>query len=233
MAALGAGPRDAPARQRTLTDTVRWSTDLLDDHERRAFARLSVFAGGCALDAAEAVSGASVDILSLLVDSSLLQRRPSAGGGVRLVMLETLREYAAIGLGTADRAVAEAAHTAYYTALTSRLAMRGADAHRSFQRIDGELDNLRAAFDHSRSVGDDETALRLATNLFRYWNVRSLYQEGLRTDRRPIRAGRRRRRAPSTRPGCARRTHLLSRRPRHRQRPRHPWPRRRDERRHA
>ena len=87
VAALGAGPRDAPARQRTLTDTVRWSTDLLDDHERRAFARLSVFAGGCALDAAEAVSGASVDILSLLVDSSLLQRRPSAGGGVRLVML--------------------------------------------------------------------------------------------------------------------------------------------------
>ena len=177
VAALGAGPRDAPARQRTLTDTVRWSTDLLDDHERRAFARLSVFAGGCTLDAAEAVSGASVDTLSVLVDSSLLQRRPSAGGD-RLAMLETLREHAAIGLVTADRAFAETAHTAYYTALTSRLAMRGADAHRSFQLIDAELDNLRAAFDHSRSVGDDETALRLATRLFRYWNVRSLYEEG-------------------------------------------------------
>ena len=67
--------------------------------------------------------------------------------------------------------------------------MRGADAHRSFQRIDGELDNLRAAFDHSRSVGDDETALRLATNLFRYWNVRSLYQEGLERIAGPFERG--------------------------------------------
>jgi predicted ATPase len=86
---LTGGPRDVPQRQRTLRATIEWSYQLLTANEQRLFARLAVFAGGCALDAAIQVCDADLDTLASLVEKSLL--RHSRG---RYWMLETIREYA-------------------------------------------------------------------------------------------------------------------------------------------
>ena len=89
---LVGGARDAPERQRTLRATIDWSYDLLTSQERSAFARMAVFAGGATVPAAEAVTGASLDTLDSLVAKQLLVRRDE-----RLLMLETVREYAPSG----------------------------------------------------------------------------------------------------------------------------------------
>ena len=88
------GGRDADPRQQTLDATIRWSYDLLASEERRLFARLAVFVGGCTYEAAEAVCAASVDTLQSLIDKSLVRSREAAGGD-RYWMLETIREFAA------------------------------------------------------------------------------------------------------------------------------------------
>ena len=86
---LTGGPQDAPERQRTLRSTIAWSYELLDDEEQRVFARLSVFAGGCSLDEAEALAQADVDLLQSLVETSLLRFADE-----RYWMLQTIREFA-------------------------------------------------------------------------------------------------------------------------------------------
>ena len=94
---LTGGPRDAPERQRTLAATIGWSYDLLDDDARVLFARLSVFAGGCTLEAAERVAGEGLDVLDVmgsLTDASLVRRSDPVIGDVRYSMLETIREFA-------------------------------------------------------------------------------------------------------------------------------------------
>src|SRR5205823_1064176 len=83
------GGRDADPRQQTLRATIEWSHNLLDEKERRLFARLAVFSGGCTLEAAEQVAEADLDTLQSLVDKSLLRHT-----GERFWMLETIREYA-------------------------------------------------------------------------------------------------------------------------------------------
>src|SRR5438034_1097288 len=84
---LTGGARDLPERQRTLYATIEWSYELLTPEEQRLFARLSVFAGGCTLEAAEEVAEADLDTLQSLVDKSLLRHT-----GERCWMLETIRE---------------------------------------------------------------------------------------------------------------------------------------------
>ena len=94
LGALGAGARDAPARQQTLRATIDWSHDLLSDAEKRCFARFAVFAGGATVEAAEAITDAGLDTLDGLVAKSLLVRRRDAHAPTRLGMLETIRAYA-------------------------------------------------------------------------------------------------------------------------------------------
>ena len=178
---LGPGPRDAPARQQTLADTLAWSTDLLADDQRRTLARLAVFAGGSSLEAAEEVCGATLESIEALVDSSLLQRSV-ASGAVRLTMLETVREHAATLLD--DGAIA-AAHAAYYARLAELADLKGSGRAQALAAIDLELDNLRAGCDRA----DVETALRIATALYQYWYARGHFREGRDRIRGPLDRG--------------------------------------------
>ncbi len=93
------GGRDADPRQRTLRATIAWSYDLLTPDEQALFRRLAVFAGGCTLEAAEAVAGADLDTLQSLVDKSLVRRTED-----RFWMLETIREFAVEELTASDPA---------------------------------------------------------------------------------------------------------------------------------
>ena len=189
VTALGSGPRDAPARQQTLADTLAWSTDLLNDDERRTLARLSVFSGGCSLDAAEAIGGATLESVEALVDSSLLQRAVSAGA-VRLTMLETVREHAAGLLDRAgDGSAVVAAHAAYYADLAERAELKGPRRAQGLALVDSELDNLRVACDRAQSAADDATALRIATGLYQYWYTRGHFREGRERIHGPLERG--------------------------------------------
>jgi len=179
VAALGVGPRDAPARQQTLLDTLRWSTDLLSEAERRTLARLSVFSGGSSVEAAEAVCATDIELLAALIDSSLVQRT-AAGGSIRLSMLETIREHAAQLLGMAgDRLEAEARHATYYVAFVEALDLKSpATQADALARVDADIDNLRVVIDRAELCGDDDTALRVASALYRYFYMRGLFREG-------------------------------------------------------
>jgi len=174
VADLGTGPRDAPARQRTLSATIDWSCQLLDQHERTAFTRFAVFAGGATIDAAEAVTGASLDTLEHLSAKSLLGRRAGADATSRLVMLETVREYAAERLQR-DPAAATVhrSHADYYHRFLEQAVRRLATpAHRdALTQIDQETDNIRGALRWSLAH-TPVNALRLAGALGDYWAVR-------------------------------------------------------------
>ncbi len=173
---LGHGPRDAPARQRTLRDTLRWSTDLLSPGERLALARLSVFRGGCTLEAAESVVTDDLAVLEGLLDAHLLRRLPAGG---RLTLLETVREHAAELLDcSGETAAVEAAHARWCAAMAEATPLRRHGTVEGRLAIDAELDNLRAAHERTLASGDPGTALRIATALYGYWVGRALYREG-------------------------------------------------------
>jgi non-specific serine/threonine protein kinase len=137
-----------------------------------------VFAGGCSLAAAEIVGDTDVDTITALLDASLLTRT-RASRGTRFTMLDTIRTHAAALLqGLGSRAEAEAAHGEHYADLAETTPMKGAQALDGLAVIDADLDNLRLAYDRAIAAGDDTTALRIATPLYRYWYPRGLFREG-------------------------------------------------------
>jgi predicted ATPase/class 3 adenylate cyclase len=180
--ALGPAARDAPPRQRTLRATIDWSHRLLTPDEAQAFARFAVFAGGATVEAAERVTGGDLDTLEGLVDKHLLQRRYDAQGKSRLVMLETVLEYARERLD-ADEGAAEIRrrHEQEYVALveSAEAAMSTTAEAEWLPRLDAEVDNLRAALDSSIRHGDPNVALRLAGLLAEFWDIRGMAGEGL------------------------------------------------------
>ena len=172
---LPSGPRDAPARQRTLAATIHWSYDLLAPDERRAFARLGVFVGGCTLEAAEAVCDVTLESLGLLVDNNLLRRRDG-----RFSMLETVRHFAVERLEKAGAAELRRRHAEWLTELAETMAERttaGEDAKTWLDRIQAEHANIRAALEWSLEEAP-ELALRLASSLRLFWEVRGHFGEG-------------------------------------------------------
>ena len=173
----GTGPRDAPARQQTLVATIQWSYDLLGPDERLAFARLGVFSGGCTLEAAERVCDVTLESLATLVDNNLLRRRDG-----RFTMLETVRRFAAERLMNASATEVRRRHAEWLTELAETMVERtlaGEDAKVWLDRIQPEHDNIRAALAWSLE-NDPELALRLASSLRLFWEVRGHFSEGFR-----------------------------------------------------
>ena len=188
---LSGGVHDLPERQRTLRATLEWSYDLLSARERRLFRRLSVFVGGCELSSAEALCRALdpaeinvFEAITSLLDKSLVQQREEAGDEPRLLMLETVREYAWEALA-ADEEVetVRRAHAAYYLALAEEAEpqLYGAEQDLWQKRLVREQGNLRAALQWlvaEQTAKKKEMALRLASALARFWEVQHRLQEG-------------------------------------------------------
>jgi predicted ATPase/DNA-binding SARP family transcriptional activator len=178
---LGVGPRDAPDRQRTLQATIEWSYRTLDEVLQRSFVKFAVFAGGATLDAAQEVTGAELATLEALIGKSLIYRRPEPDGATRLVMLETIRQYALSRL-SADpkRHAVHGRHCEYYLQLAEQSVPRlsTADEQRALALLDAEIDNLRSALQWALEAAP-ETCLRLAGQLGKYWRLRPDL-EGLR-----------------------------------------------------
>jgi predicted ATPase/DNA-binding SARP family transcriptional activator len=181
---LTGGPRDFPARYRTLRGTIDWSHNLLADGEKILFRRLGVFVGGCSLEAAEAVCSVSGDLdllggLEGLVDQSLVQQF-EAGGEPRFSMLETLREYALEHLASSGEAeTIQAQHARFFLALAEEAEpeLYGVETGFWLDRLELEHDNLRAALAWSLDA-NLELGLRLAGTLGRFWHCRGHHAEG-------------------------------------------------------
>jgi predicted ATPase len=163
--------RDLDERQRTLEATIGWSYDLLDPEEQRALRALSVFAGGCRLDAAEAVAGADLDLLDSLLDKSLIRHRIDDTGNDRYWMLETIREYALArceeaGEGDAVRATYRDHYLRQAVALSAVTPVVDVTELTGF-RV--ERANYRVVLLDALARGDGHTALALFAALGEFW----------------------------------------------------------------
>ena len=186
LSVLTGGPRDLPARQQTLRETIAWSVDLLDDHARDVFRRLAVFPAGATLDAAEWVCRADLDALAALVDDHLV-RRDEVAGESRFGMLETVREYALELLGEERQAVA-LAMAVYLADVADEIEVEARTHSQALARLDPEIDNVRAALDVCSEADASELELRLAGGIWRYWWFRGAAAEGIRHIERALAA---------------------------------------------
>ena len=193
---LTSGARNVPARQQTLRNTVAWSYHLLDAQEQQLFRGISVFFGGCTLEAVEAVARAmgnvsddlAMDVLNnvaSLIDKSLLQQAEQEGEEPHLMMLETIREYGLECLASSgEMEVVHQAHAAYYVTLAEEAEPEFERPQQALwlERLEREHDNLRAAMQWSLERGeveqDMELALRLGGALRRFWRARGYFSEG-------------------------------------------------------
>jgi len=185
---LTGGPRDLPARQKTLRNTIDWSYHLLDRAQQTLFTRLAVFVGGWTLEAAEAVCNgagdlgiAIVDGLQSLLDQSLLRQVEGPDGALRFRRLETIREYALERLAASGEAEAlRWCHAEYFLRLAEQAEpeLRGAEQAIWLARLEVEYDNLRAALQWAAQRGDVEFSARVAGALWRFWVARGPWSEG-------------------------------------------------------
>ena len=163
------GGRDTDPRQQTLRATIEWSYDLLSEREQRLFRALSVFAGGCTLDAAEAVAEADLDTLQSLLEKSLLRF-----SNLRYWMLETIREFATERLAAADEEpeLAES-HAGHMASVFENPYTETTYDNSDLTRIQAELPNLRAALEHAltrrRAGPRPPTIRRCVLHLARAW----------------------------------------------------------------
>ncbi len=187
---LTSGSRTVLPRQQTLRAVVDWSWDLLDEAERTVLRRLSVFAGGCDLAAAEAVCADphdpapydAADILGSLVDKSLVVATPGPDGrGMRYRLLETVGEYAAERLAEAagDLEATEHRHLVHYRELarTTEPLLRGHGQRAATDRLATEYENLRTALRRAIAVRDIDEVLCLVHSLGWYWHMHDLRSE--------------------------------------------------------
>lgn len=195
---LRGGRRDAPERHRDLRDTIRWSYDLLNEEERTVFRGLGVFVGGATLDGVEFGWPAQADVsepmerLLTLISQSLV-RADRLRSGTRYVMLETIRAFAIDVLNESGEA--QAAHRRHlgfcrYFARTAQAEFLDGSARESIERVDAELDNLRAALSWARREPTARAdGLALATALEFYWFGQGRMREGADWIQEFLRAG--------------------------------------------
>jgi non-specific serine/threonine protein kinase len=215
---LTSGPQDQPARLQTMRAAIAWSYDLLTAPEQALFRRLAVFAGGCTLEAAEATcsggpgdwgaGGQMIDVLpagspvprslsvldgvAALVDSSLVLADDVNGPVARFRMLETVREYGLEQLAASGEAAAVCrAHAAYFLAFAEppELVFLGGEAEQAWAaRLDGDRDNLRAAFDWFEGAGEVASLVQMAGALWGYGLQVGLFAEARDRLRRALAA---------------------------------------------
>lgn len=186
LSLLTEGPRDAPHRLQTMNAAIGWSYDLLTPDEQVVFRRLAVFPAGCVIDAAAAVTGQDVsrtfELITSLVDRSLLTHRTGVSGEIRFSMLETIREFALSKLqASKDEEDARRRQAAWVESfvLESRPIFRTRQNVLSWlRRFEEENDNIRAAFDWVESAGEWESAMRMCGSLYWYWDFREYLVEG-------------------------------------------------------
>jgi predicted ATPase/DNA-binding XRE family transcriptional regulator len=190
LALLTDGPRDAPAHQQTLRNTIDWSYDLLSAAEQVLFARLAVFVGGCSLAAAEEVVSALgalpltvLDGLAALADQNLLGYEDRADGQRYYQFLGMIREYAMerlVELGEPDEARSAWSGVYLRLAETANEHLGRDDQQLWLDRLDSAHDNLRATLDWYVHTEAAEPALRMVAALWTFWHVRSRQTEGRR-----------------------------------------------------
>ncbi|HEV8252498.1 MAG TPA: tetratricopeptide repeat protein [Candidatus Limnocylindria bacterium] len=183
---LSGGSRDLPERHQTLRGAIAWSYDLLDEADKRVFARLAVFAGGATLEAIERVAfepGDAVDpldALTSLVDKSLVREESDPDGEPRFRMLSTIREFATERLeeqGEAEEMGER--HAAWVLALVQDGAagIFGPDQKAILDRDEREHDNIRAALARAIAHGHAEMAMQIFAASWRFWQMRGYLAE--------------------------------------------------------
>ncbi|RVX38007.1 putative ATPase [Nonomuraea polychroma] len=188
---LGDGPRDAPARQRTLASVIEWSWDLLSGPERTVLARLAVHVGGCTLDAAERTcAGGGVGVSEVMdVLARLVSRSMVVQGDGRYRLLEPIAEYCRERLRDAgELEAARRRHRDYHAALAVRAEthLRGPGQQAWMARLEAEQANLRAALDEAIEHGAAECALTLVNAQAWYWFVTGRLGEARRSIARAL-----------------------------------------------
>ncbi len=186
LSLLTKGARTALPRQHTLRAAIDWSYDLLTPDEQRLFRRLSVFRGGCTLEALEAVAGrvqdsgpVTIDLLSQLVDKSLVMT-DTRSESRRFTLSETIRQYAWEQLEAAGESESTAlAHSGFFAewaAQQGRL-VSTTDQIAALSALESDHENVRAVLDRSFRAGDYESALKLAADVAFYWWIHSHFGE--------------------------------------------------------
>lgn len=185
---LSGGSRTAPPRQQALHATIDWSYRLLATDERVVLERLAVFSGGCTLEAAERVcSGDGVDevdvldLLSRLVDKSMVVLELNAAGAARYRMLEAIRQFALDHLGASPRAEVQRRHRAWFARLAKRANehIDGGEQPMWLDRLHADRDNLAAALAWAEAEGRDGEAATLAEAMGWYRVNQGHYQRGV------------------------------------------------------
>jgi len=185
LSILTSGARTLPERQRTLRGAIAWSHDLLDETDRRLFARLSVFTGGWTLGSAEAVCDPegldALDGLTSLVDQSLVRRTEPDDGHPRFTMLETIREFGQEQLRIAgDLDLILRRHAEHFLALAVEAEphLTADDQGEWLDRCEREHANIRAALRWAIEAGEADRAQEAAGALWRFWQQRGHLAEG-------------------------------------------------------
>ena len=185
---LGAGHRTEVPRHQTLRAAIDWSYDLLTEAERRMLRRLSVFVDSFTVEAAEHLvagfetnSADVFDIMSHLIDKSLVFVTEQEGPDVRYRLLETVRQYAHQKLlADEDASRVSARHTDHYLRLAEEFEPRinTRDRQTCLALLEREHPNMRMATERASRAGAHDDASRLATALFWFWFHRGHWREG-------------------------------------------------------
>lgn len=179
------GARDLPERQQTLRQAIEWSYGFLDESDKGLFSRLAVFTGQFALEEAEKVARDDVEMdvldgIASLVEKSLLRIVEESSAETRYFMLETIRELALEKLGaSAEDAEVRRRHALAYLELVEELQPQLITAERSrfLDRLERDHENIRSALEWAVENGERDTALRLATAAWRFWQMRGHLNE--------------------------------------------------------